>query len=251
MTTTPAGVRHAPGRWVWPITNNFASGRCVRANAAARGVSSRQVRHTRHTRVGGHNGVAGEVRGVAQAARLGLVALRNRGGDAAPHGEARGELCALGSGQRGEPRGDLRTNERRILAPRDDVVVQDVAVGDEYRAAREIKHMIGGQIGVVVAGEKRDARRVICEKRQHLGTTRGGVGGGGAGARVERVAIEHEMIDTVEQRPELRQPADATGAVAVVEVGKYAGEFGGHREQRERNGAAGRSNVFGAAGLVA
>ena len=49
-----------------------------------------------------------------------------------------------------------------------------------------------------------------------------------AGTGVERIAVEDEVRDAVEERGELRESGDARGAIAVMDVGEDAGEDGGH-----------------------
>lgn len=51
---------------------------------------------------------------------------------------------------------------------------------------------------------------------------------GGARPGVERIAVEHERCDPVQERPKLGEPVDAARPVAKMDVGEDAGDFGRH-----------------------
>ncbi len=118
---------------------------------------------------------------------------------------ARVELRPIAGWQRSEARENFWTDERRVLAPRHDVVVEDVAVRGEDRTVRQIERVVRREIGIMVAGEKGDARRVCGEKREHVVANLRRVSRRRAGAGVERVTVEHEVIDAGEQRAQLRE----------------------------------------------
>ncbi len=174
----------------------------------------------------GPHGVGGEAERVFHRVAFGLVALANLRGDGAPEGEAGVELPMLGAEGGGEEAADLGG----IVAPGDDVVEEDVAVRDEDAAIDEVEGVLRGEIGVVVAGEERDRGVEGGQESSEVGAEFGGVGGKGAGARVDRVAVEDEGGGAGEEGADLGEVADAAGAVAVVKVGEDAGERGGQVE---------------------
>lgn len=174
------------------------------------------------------HGVGGEPECVFQAVRLGLVALRDLRGDAAEEGQAVVEPVAGRGREGGEAGGDEARNRGGVAAPRDDVVEENVAVRDEDLAVGEVEGVVRGEVGVVIAGENRGGAVDGGEPVAEVGAEPGGVLGARAGAGVEGIAVEDEPGGTVEERAELREAVDAAGPVTVVEVGKDAGERGGH-----------------------
>jgi len=112
-------------------------------------------------------------------------------------------------------------------------------VRHEHAAAGEFERVVRREVGVMIAGEKRGCGG--GGEFLHFGTARVGMFRTGTGAGVERVAVEHEPCDALEQGAQLGEPVDAAGTVAVVDVGKNADEFGGHgcsaREARGWGGA--------------
>ena len=179
------------------------------------------------------NRVGSETKEIFQAVRLRLVALESRGSDPAPERKARIESVTLRRWELGEAGGDARRNERGVAAPRDDVVVEDVTVGQENAAVREVEGMAGRQIGVVVAGDEGDARHLGLKELERGCAVPGGLAIIRAGAGVERIAVEHEMPDPGEERPELREIAEAGRAITEMKVGEDAGEHAA--ESRLRN----------------
>lgn len=148
--------------------------------------------------------------------------MGDEGGDAAPEGEASGEGGGDGFGSEEPPDGG------GVLAPGDDVGKKNVAVRGEDLSGREVEAVVRREVGVVIAGEECDRGLGRAEKGVELGAKFGGVRGIGAGAGVEGVAVKNEFGRTGEERADLREVADAAGAVAVVQVGKDAEERAGH-----------------------
>jgi hypothetical protein len=76
-----------------------------------------------------------------------------------------------------------------------------------------------------------------------------------AGSGVERVAVEHEMVDTVEQRPQLRQFFHTAHPVAEMDVGENTEERRGHEGASERPRVRGATRkalrAIGAVGALA
>jgi len=174
------------------------------------------------------HGVGGEVQEVFQAIRFGLVALGNLGGDAAPDGEACGEVGAGGGVELGEFSGGETGDAGGIATPGDDVVEDDVAVGDENLAVGEREFVDDGNIGVVVAGDDGDRESCGCYPRKDFSTEFGGKSGAGASAGIEGVSVKDEVRRAVEQWTELREAVHATSVVAIVDVREDAGKGAGH-----------------------
>ena len=152
------------------------------------------------------------------------MALGDAGGDASPEGEAVGEGGGDGFG------GEQTTDGGGVLAPRDDVGIENVAMRGEDLATGEIEEVVDRKIGVVIAGDESDGGFCGTEKGVELGAKFGGVGGIGAGAGIDGVAVKNELFRAGEERAKLREVADAAGAVAVVKVGNDADERAGHVE---------------------
>lgn len=108
------------------------------------------------------------------------------------------------------------------MAPGDDVGKKNIAMRDEDLAGGEVEAVVRREVRVVIAGDERDRGVGAAEKGVEVGTQFVGVRGIGAGAGVEGVAVEDEFGGTGEERADLREVADAAGAVAIVQVGKNA-----------------------------
>lgn len=95
-------------------------------------------------------------------------------------------------------------------------------------AGGEVECVDGGEIGVVIAGQKGCLRRLARKKIEHFGLKFKRAVRGGARPGVEGIAVEHELCDPVQERPKLGEPVDAARPVAKMDVGEDAGDFGRH-----------------------
>lgn len=174
------------------------------------------------------HGVAEELKQMLPRVSFGLVALRDRAGHS-PHGgqtsigvvaEFRRELLQL--------RGEARPHKRCVVAPRHDVIKEDVAMRHPNFPAAEFELMRRREVGVVVAGEEGDRGRVAGKELEDGRADFRGVRGVGARAGVEGIAVQNEMVDAVEQRAQLRQACKAARPFAEMQIGDDAEERGGH-----------------------
>lgn len=186
------------------------------------------------------NGVGGELYGVFERVGFGLVALGERSAGGAKDRESRGELSPVFDGQRGQPVGDVGLECGGVATPRDDVVENNVAVGDEHLAVAEVERVEVGNIRVVIPGDEGDLGGAGAEETADLGAGTGGDLRVRAGAGVEGVAVEDQPADAIEERTQLIEAAEPAGAVAVVEVGKDADEAGHDWRGEKRDAETGQ-----------
>jgi hypothetical protein len=156
--------------------------------------------------------------------------LRNRDRDIPPEIEPllQGQLFA---GL--DPAADSLADDRGVASPRHNLVEKNISVQHDYLPAGEFDHMPRGDVRVMIAGEQRHRCRRRARKRINCLTALERMLGSVTRARVERVAVQHDTVDIVEQRPQLLQPANPAGAVAKVDVGKNADGVSGHGNRRQ------------------
>lgn len=210
--------------------NETGGGAMLPGEADGKRMSGAPGRENTEDAQGRPHGIGREAQGVFDGIALGLMALGDLDGGAAPDGQP--VLQGGGGGQRGGV--DEPPNLRGIVAPRHEVVEEHIAVRDEDLAGSELEGVERGKIGIVITGEQRDRGWDRREQVSDIAPQLGGEGRIGAGPRVERIAIEDERRNSGEERVQLRQIADLTGAVAVVQIGKDAGEWTGHGKKGGR-----------------
>lgn len=185
------------------------------------------------------HGVAEELEQMLPRVSFGLVALRNRAGHSAHGGQTSVGIIAAACGELLQLRGEARAHERCVVAPRHDVLKEDVAMRHPNFSAAEFELMRRREVGVVVAGEEGDGRRVAGKELEDGRANFRGVRGVGARAGVERVAVEHEVLHAIEQRAQLRQAREAARPFAEMKIGNDAEEGGGHVGAKEMPRARG------------
>lgn len=188
------------------------------------------------------DGVRGEAQPVREGILLGLMALGDLGADAPAEGEVVFQAIKHLRSRAIQFRSQETSHQGDVIAPGDNVVEQHIAMRRKNPALRQVEHVLGRELRVVISGEQsgRDAAR--GEKRRGLGRELGGVLRTRAGAGVERVAVENEAVDAVQQRAELGEALHAAGVVAVVYVGKDADERAGHKKGVASMAEAGPGN---------
>ena len=117
--------------------------------------------------------------------------------------------------------------------------------------AGEVEVVAGGEIGIVVARDQREARDALRAEREQFRPATLGMSGMRRGARVDRVAVEHEVLHPLQQRIQFLQPAEPAGVVAVMEVGKDAGQPRGHPATLAGGRGASTGKAGGRGGLRA
>lgn len=198
------GSRHAAA--VGMSHREVAGGEVVLLNEGG-GAVRRLAPRAEHAKdaAGRPHGVLEEPDQVAEAMWFGLVALRDGVGGAAESGEAGVEVLAFGRWESSEFVCDEFPGERGIATPRNEIVEEGVAVGDEKSVVGERAVVDVGDVGVVVTREKRGGWGGVGEEVENVGEQRGSDGGRRGGARIEGVAVEEEFGDAVEKRGELRE----------------------------------------------
>ena len=149
---------------------------------------------------------------------LRIAFARQPGAGDPVQGEAAVESSVVEFGVGGHGGADARFERVALAAPRYGVFEEGIAVRGAEPSVVRGAPVVGRDVGVVVAGEKTDGGHPCAEEA----TDRLDVRGGHAGLVVAGVPVEPELVDALEQRFEILEPAEARGGVAEVQIGEDA-----------------------------
>lgn len=197
----------------------------------------------------GPDGVAQEPGKVFQPVALALVALGDAPGGLAVN------LEQLRQAQRFATEGLAEVShpfsrDRRIVAPRHDVVKEHVAMRHHHRAAGEILRVKTGNVGIVIPGDESHAGGMALNEGLKGRLERSGVIRGRPRTGVDGVAVAEKQVGTVKQRAQLIERMHGAGTIAVVQVGDDADNglsHAGAREHARRGGQVISSKACGRA----
>jgi hypothetical protein len=99
--------------------------------------------------------------------------------------------------------GQPSPDKRGVMTPGHDVVEKEVAVGHKDPTLRQIQPVVRREIGVVIAGQVGHATDPGGKEFHDLGATLLGVNRLRTRPGVERVAVEDEVLNVIQQRGEL------------------------------------------------
>lgn len=98
------------------------------------------------------------------------------------------------------------------------------------RPVGEFQLVLIAEVRVVISRDERGRRGVLAYKRGQLLPARGRVSRVSSRTGIKTVPVEDQPLGSGQERTQLRQAPNAAGMLAVVEVGKNAGDGAGHAE---------------------
>jgi len=134
---------------------------------------------------------------VGRPVSAGLLALGNGGGRSTVGLQEGVQLVVGGEGFAARARYQFPC-ERSVGPPRDHLVEDDIAVGDEHGPVREVEMVVGRDLGIVVAGDKLHPRAALLGETCELGRPFCGHRGGQSRPSVGGVAVADQLGRTFE-----------------------------------------------------